>query len=136
MEPWLVRIRNEQLATFDRINQPMAEWLRAVDGLYLFGTIGMEAVLRADGAVWVSRADRWPESDEHTWRPATDLERYGALVIASRRHAELAQLLPPQPPDAPACARCTGSGFLFGDDQTGVLCPDCGGLGWVVQAAT
>jgi len=51
MLPWFERRRAQQLADYDRDNRKMAEEMRRLDALYLFGTIGLEAVLKSDGCV-------------------------------------------------------------------------------------
>lgn len=36
-----------------------SNWLRELDALYLFGTIGTEAILRGNGEVWVRPDEHW-----------------------------------------------------------------------------
>jgi hypothetical protein len=50
------------------------------------------------------------------------------LVWLSRRHPELASLLPEREPGATDC-RCTLHSHIFGPDR--VLCSECGALGWL-----
>jgi hypothetical protein len=44
---------------------------------------------------------------------------------------EVAQLLPKRPPGAKDCRLCKGTGYIHRDATgRGVVCPECGGLGW------
>jgi len=130
---WFEPRRSRQLAEYDRENPKMGELLRELDALYLFGTMGMEAVLKADGSVLVSVDDSWdqPDAPPPPWRPATVLERTASLVIARKRIPEVAELLPSRPPGAADCPRCKGTGRIIQE----VVCMDCGALGWVPPAA-
>src|SRR5258708_7175352 len=127
MLTWFEARRSTQLAKYDRENPKMGELLRELDALYLFATIRMEAVLKADGSVLVSMDDGWdqPNAPPPWWRPATILERTASLVIARKRIPEVAELLPSRPPGAEDCPRCKGTGRIFQE----VVCMDCGGLG-------
>ena len=91
MLTWFEARRSTQLAKYDRENPKMGELLRELDALYLFGTIGMEAVLKADGSVLVSMDDAWdqPNAPPPRWRPATIPERTASLVIARKRIPEV-----------------------------------------------
>jgi len=133
MIPWFEARRLQQLADYDRANPGIAALLRRLDALYLFGTIGMEAVLKSDGTVLVAVEDAWdqPSAAGPQWRLATEHERTASLVIAGRRIPELVALLPARPPGAVDCSRCRGSGEIV----NGVACMDCGALGWVAPAA-
>ena len=106
-------------------------WVAEAGGMTLYGTIGHEAVLRPDGSVWLYH-DQHGEREEWVWEQATPLERIAAFVIARRRIPELARLIPGRTEDAPTCKRCGGSGEFV----SGVICPECGGLGWLHTAAT
>jgi hypothetical protein len=119
-------IRRAQLAALETSNPQMAEWLRGIDAVYLYGSIGTEAALFRDETVrfWVT--ENWDVCTETVEREGTPLERIGAIVLGSRRIPELRELLPVRPDGTPDCARCNGGGEIFG----GVLCPACGGLGW------
>ena len=129
---WFDDLRRSQLADFEAVNPGMAAWLRELGALYLYGTIGSEAVLQPDGTVRIWRADGWPESDALTEREATPMERIGSLVLGARRHAELRELLPVRPAETPDCATCAGTGEH--PHASGVLCSACEGLGWIPQA--
>ena len=130
---WFDRRRAEQLADFDRRNPTVAALLRELNALYLFGTIGMEAVLRSDGSVLVSVDETWdkPKSPAAPWRAATPTERTASLTIGARRLPEVAQLLPPRSPTASDCTICGGTGRILQD----IVCMDCGALGWVDPAS-
>jgi len=134
MESWYYRLREQQWRTQEREQPERAGWLRALDALYLFGTIGIEAVLRSDGEVWVLPDDHWddPSAPEPEWRRAEDKERTSALVIASKRMPELRALLPARPANSLDCPRCAGTGYFY----EGIVCPDCGALGWFPVPAT
>jgi hypothetical protein len=133
MIPWFEARRAQQLSDYDRDNPAIAELLRRLDALYLFGTIGMEAVLRSDGTVLVAVDPSWdqPGALPPRWRPATEHERTASFVIAKKRIPELAELLPSRPSGAVDCAQCKGTGQII----HGVVCMDCGALGWVAPAA-
>src|SRR6266545_7898300 len=96
MLPWFERRRAQQLADYDRDNPKIAEEMRRLDALYLFGTIGLEAVLKSDGTVFVAVDDAWDEPGRPPppWRPATERERTASLVIARKRIPEVGELLP------------------------------------------
>ena len=132
MSGWLeglVRKGMEELAReFPQMRREMDE----AGGVLLFGTIGGAAYFRPDGTVWLHWTARSPnEPDRYEWHEATGNERWGALVLGARRMPELLQLLPVRGADVPDCTRCGGTGFVLG----GVVCPDCGGLGWIAQGA-
>jgi hypothetical protein len=52
----------------------------------------------------------------------------GTLVWGSERYPELRELLPPREPGATDC-RCVGYPEFFGRGK--VICPECGGVGWL-----
>jgi len=133
MPPWFERRRAQQLADYDRDNRKMAEEMRRLGALYLFGTIGLEAVLKSDGTVFVAVDDAWDEPDRPPppWRPATERERTASLVIARKRIPEVGELLPRRPAGATTCATCKGTGHIVEE----VVCMDCGAMGWVAPAA-
>ena len=108
-----------------------AAWLRDLDGVYLYGTIGSEAILLADGSVRLWVAEQWPASEDYTERAATKQERIAALVLGAERHPVLRELLPRRPLGATACPGCGGSSYMPG---TKVICPRCSGLGWLSPA--
>jgi hypothetical protein len=130
MLPWFERTQRTQLAKYDREDTARAELLRRLDAVYLFGTIGIEAIIKSDGSVLVS-VDTPPDDTPSPWRPATPQERNGAFTIAKKRIPELEALLPSRPAHAQNCGYCKGSGYLIQE----VVCGNCGGLGWVAPAA-
>ena len=134
MDLWYYRLRDQQWRTHDERGSDGSGWLRELDALYLFGTIGTEAILRGNGEVWVRPDEHWddPGAPDPGWRPADEHERTASLVIASERMPDVRSLLPTRPPNAINCSRCSGSGWFIGK----VVCPDCDGLGWIAAPAT
>jgi len=130
---WHAERRATQLRDYDRSYPALAAELRELDAVYLFGTLGMEAVMRADGTVLVAVDEHWGESDapEPAWREATPNERTLSIKVASERWPELAALLPLRPASARACGVCAGVGAI-GDKA---YCSTCGAMGWVVDPA-
>ena len=129
MPLWYYQLRDQQWREHDERAKGSPNWLRELDALYLFGTLGQEAILRGNGAVWVRIDDMWEDevSGVNEWRPAEEGERHASLVIASKRMPEVRSLLPSRPMNAMDCARCSATGWVL--DQ--VICPDCDGLGWL-----
>jgi hypothetical protein len=134
MDRWYYRLRDQQWRDYDQRESDGSSWLRDMDALYLFGTIGTEAILRGDGEVWVRPDEHWGQANapQPQWRPANEQERTSALVIACKRMPDVGLLLPTRPPTATNCLRCSGSGWLLGE----IVCPDCAGLGWIVTEHT
>ena len=65
------------------------------------------------------------------WREVTEAARWGGVTLGTGRYPEVAQLLPDRPPGAKTCRVCDGSGYIRRDiTGRGVVCPECGGLGW------
>jgi hypothetical protein len=107
----------------------------ATDAMHLFGTIGYEALLAPDGAVWINDTEDWCAAElVWRWRRAPRGEALGAIKVAAERIPELGALVPARPADVPACAACRGSGILTLDGGAvhGVWCQQCFGLGWRV----
>jgi hypothetical protein len=129
MDLWYYQLREQQWRAHEERDPDRSSWLRELDALYLFGTIGIEAILRGDSEVWVLSDEHWddPAAPDPRWRPADEHERTASLVIASERMPELRSLLPSRPTNATSCSRCSGTGWLDGK----VICPDCDGLGWI-----
>ena len=127
---WFDELRRAQLTEYDRINAGTAHLLRERDAVYLYGTIGSEALLLRDGSVHIWWAADWPASEDYTERVASERERIGSIVLGVKRWPVLQRLLPPRPPAAQDCPMCARSGYAWG----GVLCPTCDGLGWVAAA--
>lgn len=134
MDLWYYERRNEQWRAYEKTGSSDSRWLREMDALYLFGTIGTEAILRGNGEVWVRPDEHGgqPDAPEPQWRPADTHERYASLVIAAEKMPEIRSLLPTRVADAVDCTLCTGSGWVVGK----VVCPHCDGLGWILSPAT
>jgi hypothetical protein len=128
---WFRELQAAQQAEYRDWLPDRAAWLRELDAVYLYGTIGSQAVLLADGTVRLWVAEQWPDSEVETGRDAAPEERIGALVIGAEKYPVLRELLPLRPPDATTCSICAGSGYLSG---TTVICTECSGLGWVSRA--
>ena len=124
---WFDRVQHDNLEALAEVNSWMASRLRELDGLYLFGTIGMEAALLRDGTVRVWSADSWFHSEEYTERAATPEEHIAAIVFGSENWPELRELLPLRPATARTCSVCAGVARA----KQGLICPNCQGLGWV-----
>jgi len=129
---WLPPFVQDRMATEVARGPQFARAVTEAGGMLLYGTIGHEAYLRPDGSVWFHRAVDWTnDPDTYEYRQAVRIERWGALLIATKRYPELLELLPTRSREAPDCKKCGGSGHLIAD----VNCPECGGLGWVPEEA-
>ncbi len=129
---WLPVFVQDRMATEAARGLQFARAVTEAGGMLLYGTIGHEAYLRPDGSVWYHRAIDWiNDPDTYEWQQADRIERWGALLIATKRYPELLELLPARTPEAPDCGKCGGSGRLMPD----VNCPECGGLGWIPEEA-
>ena len=128
---WFRAVQMAQEAEYRDWLPDRAAWLRELDAVYLYGTIGSQAILRADGTVRLWVAEQWPQSEVETERDASPAERIAALVIGGATYPVLRELLPARPSNATTCSCCSGSSFFPG---TTIVCPECSGLGWVEQA--
>jgi hypothetical protein len=130
--PWFNQRQAEQLDAYERINPSIARLLREQNALYLFGTLGMEAILQSDGTVLVSLEDSGDAAaSAPPWRVATERERRAAFVIGRKRIPEVEPLLPDRAAGAVDCKVCRGTGLMVQD----IVCMDCGGMGWVEPVA-
>ena len=77
---WLTEFVREAMEREQRRHADPA-WFREKAGMTLFGTLGLEAVLRADGSVWLYEAVDWEHSEEYAWRQATTQEAAGSLKV-------------------------------------------------------
>jgi hypothetical protein len=82
--------------------------------------------LRPDGDMVVVGEDEDRPDEVNVY--SDRLRRLTALVMGSRRYSELREFLPERKPDASDCW-CLGRREVFGPDK--VICPICGGVGWV-----
>jgi hypothetical protein len=129
---WFDDLRSRQIKAYRANNNGIADWIDGSGGLYLFGTIGLDAILMSDGTVMLYNHVEWDEGDGHETRHiAPEEERIAALVIGARRMPILATLLPRRPDVAPDCAFCSGTGVW---SPSGIICPKCSGLGWARAA--
>ena len=138
---WVAEFVQARMAQSARERPESAVWIREAGGISLFETIGAEAYLRPDGSVWYYEAVDWvKDPDKYQWREGRGNDRWAALVLGTKRIPELKALLPLRPPSAPNCSRCGGRGEIFvskqydGQDR-GIICPDCGALGWIASGA-
>ena len=129
MADWLSTFVLSRMSDAARAGPRAEAWVNESGGMILYGSIGVEAVLRPDGSVWLYELEELDQ--EGTWRQATDNERMGALVIGARRIPEIRRLIPARPTSSPDCSRCAGTGNLIAN----VICPECSGLGWVSEGA-
>ena len=99
------------------------------------GGIGSENYVSPDGDVYVETYDlsTGEPSGIDRSRPA----QIAVLVTGSSIIPGLAEMLPKRPPEAPACGKCDGSGWLLRElfsssaAEQGIICDKCAGLGWI-----
>jgi hypothetical protein len=141
LPPWLPDFVRSAMAKQARDQVWSAQELQEAGGLLLFATIGCEAYLRPDGSVWYREDKSLPnEPERYEWREGQGNDRWAGIVLGSRRMPELGALLPARPANTPACSRCHGRGEIlagrqYDDQERGIVCPDCGALGWVFSGA-
>jgi hypothetical protein len=122
------------LQSEESVNDPI---LKSEDAVVLSYGLGPALYLTFDGRIIVH-----PYMDDLPPYEATDPnEAHCSIVVgANTRHLpELLALLPPRPPDAIDCARCTATGWMnFGLDIKGkpikIVCAGCNGLGWLERS--
>lgn len=138
---WFEDLRSRQIREYRANKNSAAEWIDRSGGLYLFGSIGLDAILMSDGTVLLYNHEEWDEGDGHETRHlASESERIAALVIGARRMPILETLLPRRPDTAADCEFCSGSGTWLPagsqgqPDGRGIICPKCSGLGWISAA--
>jgi hypothetical protein len=110
----------------------------AIGGMTLFGTLGLEAVLRPDGSVWFEEDLDWTgPTPRLVWRRATAQEAAGALLRAVPRHPLLGELLPSRTEGTPPCSRCAGNAQMTSAGRVfeGIWCEACYGVGWLIALA-
>jgi hypothetical protein len=97
-----------------------------LSALPIGGSMWADYYLRPNGEVVIVGADfDHPDVDSvYTDR----LRVLSALVWGSERYPELRELLPPREPGATDCP-CLRHPNFFGPGK--VICPECGGVGWL-----
>lgn len=78
----------------------------------------------------------WTDENNSTLVDRSRRAQIETLVLGSRNHPILAELVPPRTADADTCEACSGIGFVrfeHGRIKTEpiLLCKHCSGLGWV-----
>jgi hypothetical protein len=116
------------------------------DAMYLCGYLGVDTALTSTGAVFVGEYDLETfETAAHSihWHQVEGPQRLGWIVLGARRFAELRALLPVRAAGAVSCGGCRGTGdwLISSADRKeslrirGMVCKQCGGLGWQAPAA-
>ena len=99
--------------------------------ILLFSGLGSPGYLTRDG--WILWLD-W-DIKEAVPERVPDRKACGYLLLGSKLWDEprLADFIPKRPPDRDICAKCSGTRWWpIGDDgPLEVLCPACGGVGWL-----
>lgn len=133
---WLSSYVESEMGRLAATDAQLGAWLREAGGIRLFASVEEEAFLRPDGTVRYHRDPTWATNSETVgWSEAKPKERYAALLLGSREDARLAELIPARPAGTANCKTCFGRGEVAVTRQEdgragGILCPDCGGLGW------
>jgi hypothetical protein len=103
------------------------------DAVWLHTDMGPSYYLTRDGRIISEDVILQTPIEQAPYRAALS-----ALILGAKHldGPELLKLLPDRPIGAPDCARCLGTGRWKLPGHTNppeatVLCPDCGGLGWL-----
>jgi len=96
--------------------------------LMVDGSIGYECYVSSEGSVFIENYDMVGESPSICDRSLRG--QIAALVLGTRMHPVLRELLPPRDEDATTCGSCAGEGFVH-SGPIRILCEECCGLGWV-----
>jgi hypothetical protein len=122
-----------------RLDQAKELYSRSVsrDGkaLCVEGGIGSENYVSPDGDVYVETYDL--STGEPTGIDRSRLVQIAVLVTGSSIIPGLAEMLPKRRPEAPACEKCDGTGWLLRElfssspNGQGLICDKCAGLGWI-----
>lgn len=88
LDLWYYQLRDQQWRDCDERPSKDGGWLRDFDALYLFGTIGTEAILRGNGQVWVRPDEHWDDANAAVaeWRPADEHERRVGRIAHTSLH--------------------------------------------------
>jgi hypothetical protein len=109
-------------------------YLKKINAIQLFTTLGIDIYLTFDGQVLVARY----EEDEIEPRNAKNLAEVAMAIILGaeeRKFLELLTLLPERPKTAVDCEICDNkSGWIQPHPTIGpFICETCGGLGWLTN---
>lgn len=103
--------------------------------LHVDGSIGYDCYVTPDGDVFMETYDLG--TDEPSVIDRSRAAQIAVFILGSRTLPMLAKLLPNRPPEAPACATCNGTGWIYQElfrqnfGNEGILCNECSGLGWI-----
>ena len=117
--------QREDVVSSDVANYGAAIWLHT--------SLGTSYYLLRDGRVVITEV----LDSEMPLRIATDDEVLGALVLGAKtlEEPQLLAALPPRPPTATDCLRCSGTRWwqapgTWTPVAPMLVCPDCAGRGW------
>jgi hypothetical protein len=107
-------------------------------GLGLWGTIGLDVYLRADGTVWAGEYE--VDGGPAVLREVHGVERIICLVITAERRPSLRGLVPVRSEQDVECSPCAGRGTVVATAEGAAYiasmkpprfyCTSCGGLGF------
>jgi hypothetical protein len=124
-----VRDLNEARGTPDRVGIEQG-------AIPLYADLGGAVLLSEDGTLlelkWDQDSERYPHEIQGSSLNGR-LPLTAVLVAGVERYPWLAALLPARPPNAIECTTCAGAGRLHSSNvvvDRGLLCGDCGALGW------
>jgi hypothetical protein len=101
-----------------------------LQALHIGGSMWVDCYLRPNGeVVFIGEDEDHPNDESVSTEPSAVLRM---IVWGSRRYPELRTLIPVRPPDAFDCP-CRQHP-LFAEGK--VLCPTCGGMGWLPMAGS
>jgi hypothetical protein len=106
-------------------------------GLGLWGTIGLDVYLRADGTVWAGEYEI--DGGPPVFREVHGVERTVCLLITAERRPSLRDLVPARSGQDVECSVCGGRGTVTTAEGAAYIasmrpprfyCMSCGGLGF------